>query len=553
MLRLGRLVHRNGIRHMATAKEVTLGVDARSSMLNGVNKLADAVQVTLGPKGRNVVLDQSYGAPKITKDGVTVAKSIEFEDKLENVGAQLVRSVASKTNDIAGDGTTTATVITRAVYREGCKAVAMGMNPMDIRRGVSSAVNVVVKNLKEMTHQITTDEQIENVATISANNERSIGALLAEAMRRVGKEGVVNVQNGTTLKDELEVVEGMRIDRGYISPYFVTDAKTQKCEMKNPSVLLYDKKISNVEQIMKILEEGIRGQKPMVFIAEDVDGVALASLLLNKMQIQAPVVAIKAPGFGDNRKNIMEDLAILTGGRVFSEEKGDKLEDLTLDMLGSCGSITVTKEHTTFTDGSGKKEDIQSRCNLIKSSISSTKSDFEKEKFQERLAKLSSGVAVVKVGGTSEVEVNEKKERIDDALNATMAAIDEGIVPGGGLALLYASMNLSEEVKVSNQDQKHGVDIVRRALREPAIAILKNAGEPADVIIGKLLEASNGNIKSTKGWNALTSESVDMIEAGIIDPTKVVRTALVDAAGVASLMTTTEGVIVDEVEKKEEK
>lgn len=538
---------------MATAKEVTLGVDARSSMLNGVNKLADAVQVTLGPKGRNVVLDQSYGAPKITKDGVTVAKSIEFEDKLENVGAQLVRSVASKTNDIAGDGTTTATVITRAVYREGCKAVAMGMNPMDIRRGVSSAVNVVVKNLKEMTHQITTDEQIENVATISANNERSIGALLAEAMRRVGKEGVVNVQNGTTLKDELEVVEGMRIDRGYISPYFVTDAKTQKCEMKNPSVLLYDKKISNVEQIMKILEEGIRGQKPMVFIAEDVDGVALASLLLNKMQIQAPVVAIKAPGFGDNRKNIMEDLAILTGGRVFSEEKGDKLEDLTLDMLGSCGSITVTKEHTTFTDGSGKKEDIQSRCNLIKSSISSTKSDFEKEKFQERLAKLSSGVAVVKVGGTSEVEVNEKKERIDDALNATMAAIDEGIVPGGGLALLYASMNLSEEVKVSNQDQKHGVDIVRRALREPAIAILKNAGEPADVIIGKLLEASNGNIKSTKGWNALTSESVDMIEAGIIDPTKVVRTALVDAAGVASLMTTTEGVIVDEVEKKEEK
>jgi len=536
-----QLIH---ARSFATGKEILFGNAGRARMLAGVNKLADAVQVTLGPKGRNVVIDQSYGAPKITKDGVTVARAIEFTDRFENMGAQLVRSVASKTNDVAGDGTTTATILTRAIFAEGCRAVAAGMNPMDVRRGISAAVDQVLEHLKSASRPISSKDEIAQVATISANGDVAIGALIANAMEKVGKEGVITVQEGKTLVDELEVVEGMRFDRGYISPYFITNPKTQKVEFDKPYILLVDGKVSSVQPLVPILEQVLRTSRPLAIIAEDVDGEALTLLVLNKLRGTAKVVAIKAPGFGDNRKASLQDLAVLTGGTVISEEVGLKLETATLESLGSCGKLTVSKDDSIVLDGEGDKAQIEERCNLLRDSADATTSSYEKEKLAERLAKLSGGVAVIKVGGASEVEVGEKKDRVDDALNATRAAVEEGIVPGGGMALLYATQAL-DSVKFDNQDQKVGIQLVRRALQVPAKSIIDNAGMEGAVVIGKLLEESNGNLRSTRGMNAATGEYVDMIQAGIIDPTKVVRTALTDASGVASLMTTTESMIVD--------
>jgi len=533
------------VRGFASAgKDITFGTDARASILAGVNKLADAVQVTLGPKGRNVVIDQTYGAPKVTKDGVTVAKSIDFADRQQNIGAQMVRSVAYKTNDVAGDGTTTATILTRAIYAEGCKAVAAGMNPMDIRRGIQAAVDNVIVTLKEGTHPITTKDEICQVATISANNDIAVGNLIADAMERVGKEGVITVQDGRTLEDQLEVVEGMKFDRGFISPYFITNAKTQKCEYENPYIMIVDGKISTVQSIVPILEGVIKTQRPLVFIAEDIDGEAIATLVLNKLRGSAKIVAVKAPGFGENRKANLQDLAVLTGAQLISEDVGLKLEDATVDSLGMCKKITITKDDTVILDGAGGRSEIEERCELLRSSVADTSSEYEKEKLQERLAKLSGGVAVIKVGGASEVEVGEKKDRVDDALNATRAAVEEGIVPGGGYALCYASLGL-DSVVTANRDQEVGVDIVRRALTVPAKSIVNNAGLEGAVVIGRLLDDAKGNVHCQTGLNSANGEIVNMVEKGIIDPTKVVRTALVDAAGVASLMTTTEAMIVD--------
>lgn len=547
-LSLGRATQRIPQRNFA-AKSIKFGSEARAAMLQGVNQIADAVQVTLGPKGRNVVLDQQYGAPKITKDGVSVAKGIEFENRDTNLGAQLVRQVASKTNDIAGDGTTTATILTRAIFSEGCKAVAAGMNPMDIRRGIGAAVDVVVDRLRESTVPITSKEEIAQVATISANGDESIGNLIANAMERVGQDGVISVQDGKTVEDELEVVEGMSFDRGFISPYFITDAKRQQTVFEKPYVLIVDGKISSAQALVPVFEQVVQSRTPLVIIAEDVDGEALATLILNKMRSNVKVVAIKAPGFGDNRKASLQDIAVLTGGQVISSEMSVKLEDATLDMLGRCDQATVTKDDTVILGGAGNPSDIEERCMLIREGAANTKSDYEKEKYQQRLAKLSGGVAVMKIGGSSDVEVGEKKDRVDDALNATRAAVEEGIVPGGGLALLYASQNLN--VVVDNEDQQVGVDIVRRALAAPATTIISNTGVEAAYVIGKLLADANGDYKYKSGSNAQTGEAVDMIQAGIIDPTKVVRTALVNASGVASLMTTTECIIVDEVEEAE--
>jgi chaperonin GroEL len=501
-------------------------------------------QVTLGPKGRNAIIQQPYGAPKITKDGVTVAKAIDFEDKFEDMGAQLIKSVASKTNDVAGDGTTTATVLARSIYTEGCKSVAAGLNPLDLRRGIELAVHSVVRTLEKISRPITSKEEVSQVGTISANSDEEIGNLISDAMERVGKEGVITVQDGKTLENELEVVEGMKFDRGYISPYFITDPKTQTVELENPLILLVEKKVSNLQQLVPLLESVIKSQRALMIVAEDVESEALATLVVNKLRAGIKVCAVKAPGFGDNRKATMQDLAILTGGTVISEEMGMKLEETTPDHLGSCKRITVTKNDTVVLDGSGEKDAIAERCELIRNSIETTKSDYEKEKLQERLAKLSGGVAVIKVGGASEVEVNEKKDRVVDALNATRAAVEEGIVPGGGKALLYCSTLLDDvkENEAKNMDQRIGVEIIQRALRAPLATIAANAGEEGAVVVGELIKP---DVNVEWGFDAQRGIYCNMFEAGIIDPTKVTRTGIVDAASVAGLLTTSEAMIVD--------
>lgn len=542
-------------------KEIKFSNDGRASILKGVDVLANAVSVTLGPKGRNVIIEQSFGGPKITKDGVTVAKSISLKDKFENLGARLVQDVAQKTNEIAGDGTTTATVLARAIYAEGVKNVAAGCNPMDLRRGAQSAVQKVVQFLESNTKTITTTAEIAQVATISANGDEHIGGLIAQAMERVGKEGVITVKEGRTTEDEIEVTEGMRFDRGYISPYFITDVKTQKVEFEKPLILLSEKKISLLQDILPSLETAASARRPLVIIAEDIDGEALAACILNKLRGQLQVAAVKAPGFGDNRKSILGDLAILTGGSVFTDELDVKLQDATADLLGSTGSITITKEDTIVLNGAGSKDAISARCEQIRALLNDpTTSEFDKTKLQERLAKLSGGVAVIKVGGSSEVEVGEKKDRYDDALNATRAAVEEGILPGGGVALLKASLALKtaapgepassdpDVIPTANFDQGLGVSIIRRALAQPARTILSNAGEEASVIVGTLINSSNTSF--AYGYDASKGEYTDMIARGIVDPLKVVRTALVDAAGVASLLTTSECCVVDGEEDK---
>ncbi|GIL83082.1 hypothetical protein Vretimale_11474 [Volvox reticuliferus] len=528
-------------------KEVRFGIECRDKVLAGVNKLADAVQVTLGPKGRNVMIEQSYGGPKITKDGVTVAKAIELKDKFENMGASLVKQVASATNDVAGDGTTTATVLTRAILAEGCKSVAAGMNPMDLRRGINMAVDHVVTVLKSRAKMISTTEEIAQVGTISANGEREIGDLIARAMEKVGKEGVITVNDGKTLDNELEVVEGMKFDRGYISPYFVTDQKTMKVELENPLVLICEKRISGLASLLPVLEKVVQVQRPLLIIAEDVESEALATLIVNKLRAGLKVCAVKAPGFGDNRKANLQDIAILTGGEVISEELGHKVENVDVRSLGQAKRITVTKDDTIILHGAGSKADIASRCEMIRSAMETTTSDYDREKLQERLAKLSGGVAVLKIGGASEVEVGEKKDRVVDALNATKAAVEEGIVPGGGAALLHASKTLDDvKVKLDNFDQKIGVQIIQNALRVPMKTIASNAGVEGAVVVGKVLELEDPSM----GYNAATGQYQDMVKGGIIDPLKVVRTALVDAASVSSLITTSECVVVEAPEDK---
>ncbi|KAL1548324.1 Chaperonin cpn60, mitochondrial [Salvia divinorum] len=523
------------------AKDIRFGVEARALMLKGVEELADAVKVTMGPKGRNVVIEQSWGAPKVTKDGVTVAKSIEFKDKVKNIGASLVKQVANATNDVAGDGTTCATVLTRAIFTEGCKSVAAGMNAMDLRRGITMAVDAVVTNLKSRARMISTSEEIAQVGTISANGEREIGELIAKAMEKVGKEGVITIQDGKTLFNELEVVEGMKLDRGYISPYFITNQKTQKCELDDPLILIHEKKISSINAIVKVLELALKRQRPLLIVSEDVESDALATLILNKLRAGIKVCAIKAPGFGENRKSGLQDLAVLTGGQVITEELGMNLDDVELDMLGSCKKVTISKDDTVILDGSGEKKSIEERCEQIRSAVELSTSDYDKEKLQERLAKLSGGVAVLKIGGASEAEVGEKKDRVTDALNATKAAVEEGIVPGGGVALLYAAKEL-EKLPTANFDQKIGVQIIQNALKTPVFTIAANAGVEGAVVVGKLLESENPDL----GYDAAKAEYVDMVKAGIIDPLKVIRTALVDAASVSSLMTTTEAIVVEQ-------
>ncbi|MFS7975596.1 putative chaperonin Cpn60/TCP-1 family, groEL-like apical domain superfamily [Helianthus anomalus] len=522
------------------AKDIKFGVDARALMLRGVEELADAVKVTMGPKGRNVVIEQSYGAPKVTKDGVTVAKSIEFKDRVKNVGASLVKQVANATNDVAGDGTTCATVLTKAIYSEGCKSVAAGMNAMDLRRGITMAVDSVVTNLKSRARMISTSEEIAQVGTISANGEREIGELIAKAMEKVGKEGVITISDGKTLNNELEVVEGMKLDRGYISPYFITNTKNQKCELDDPLILIHEKKISSLNSIVKVLELALKNQRSLLIVAEDIESEALATLILNKLRAGIKVCAIKAPGFGESRKSNLQDLAILTGGEVITDELGMNLEKMSPDMLGTCKRITISKDDTVILDGAGDKKAIEERCEQLRSSIELSTSDYDTEKLQERLAKLSGGVAVLKIGGASEAEVGEKKDRVTDALNATKAAVEEGIVPGGGVALLYASKEL-EKLQTANFDQKIGVQIIQNALKAPVHTIASNAGVEGAVVVGKLLGQDNPDI----GYDAAKGQYVDMVKEGIIDPLKVIRTALVDAASVSSLLTTTEAVIVE--------
>jgi len=535
-------------RFVGGGKEIKFGGDARTSMLSGVNRIADAVAATLGPKGRNVAIEQGFGAPKITKDGVTVAKAIEFSEKYENIGAQLVRQVANKTNDVAGDGTTTATILARAIFTEGCKAVASGMNPMDLKRGISLGVEKVCAHMKSISKEVVDKDGIMKVATISANGEASIGKLIADAMEKVGQDGVITVSDGNTFEDELEVIEGMKFDRGYISPYFITNTAKQQVEYENPLILIHEKKISSIQPLIPILEQCMQSQRPVILIAEDIDGECLATLILNKLRAGTKVCAVKAPGFGDNRKNNMQDLAILTGATVVSEEAGVKLEELKLHDLGSCSKITVTKDDTLILNGRGDREAVDDRCQSIRQQVDRTESSYEKEKLNERLAKLSGGVAVLKIGGVSEVEVNEKKDRVTDALNATRAAVEEGTVSGGGMALLYSTLIL-DHVTAPNQDQEYGLKIVKKSLSLPAKTIIKNAGLEGTVITGKLLE--DGNPNSTKGYDAQNEKYVDMFEAGIIDPVKVVRTALCDAASVAALMATTEAVIVEEPKEAE--
>jgi chaperonin GroEL len=526
------------------AKEVKFGAEAREKMLRGVDILANAVKVTLGPKGRNVVIEKSFGAPRTTKDGVTVAKEIELADKFENMGAQMVREVASKTNDVAGDGTTTATVLAQAIVREGTKAVAAGMNPMDLKRGIMLAVEAVNADLKKRTKKIKGNEEIAQVGTISANGERAIGDMIAEAMGKVGNEGVITVEEAKSLNTELDVVEGMQFDRGYLSPYFITNAEKMIAELDDPYILLHEKKLSNLQSMLPVLEAVVQSGRPLIIIAEDVEGEALATLVVNKLRGGLKVAAVKAPGFGDRRKAMLEDIAILTGGQLISEDLGIKLETVTLDMLGRAKKVRIGKEDTTIVDGNGKKADITARCNQIRAQVEETTSDYDREKLQERLAKLAGGVAVIRVGGATEVEVKERKDRVDDALNATRAAVEEGIVPGGGVALLYATKSL-DKVEVQNPDQKAGVQIVRKALQAPVRQIADNAGVDGAVVVGKLLESKS----NTWGFDAQNEEYCDLVAKGIIDPTKVVRIALQDAASVASLLITTEAMIAEKPKK----
>jgi chaperonin GroEL len=525
------------------AKIVNFGADARERMLQGVDILANAVKVTLGPKGRNVVIEKSFGAPRTTKDGVTVAKEIELEDKFMNMGAQLIREVASKTNDEAGDGTTTATVLAQAIVREGMKAVASGRNPMDLRRGIDKAVTAIVADLKARAKKVTGSEEIAQVGTISANGDTDIGKFLADAMGKVGNEGVITVEEAKSLETELEVVEGMQFDRGYLSPYFITNADKMEVVLEDPLVLLFEKKISSLQPMLPVLEAVVQSQRPLLIIAEDVEGEALATLVVNKLRGGLKVAAVKAPGFGDRRKAMLEDLAILTGGQVISEDLGIKLENVTLDMLGKAKKIVVKKDDTTVVDGAGAKKDIEARVGQIRKQIEDTTSDYDKEKLQERLAKLAGGVAVIKVGGATEVEVKERKDRVDDALNATRAAVEEGIVPGGGAALLRAAFKLN--IKGDNDDQNVGIAIIKKALEAPIRQIVENAGVEGSIVVGKLRESKDDNY----GFNAQTEEYVDLVKAGIIDPVKVVRTALQDAASVAGLIITTEATIADAPKK----
>jgi len=527
------------------AKEVKFSTDARTRLLKGIDTLADTVKVTLGPKGRNVVIDKSFGAPRITKDGVTVAKEIELSDKFENMGAQMVKEVASRTNDEAGDGTTTATVLAQAIVREGAKAVAAGMNPMDLKRGIDLAVESVIADVKKRSKKVSTSQEIAQVGTISSNGDEQIGKDISDAMEKVGSEGVITVEEAKGLATELDVVEGMQFDRGYTSPYFVTNADKMTCEMENPLILIHEKKLSSLQPMLPVLEAVVQSTRPLLIIAEDIEGEALATLVVNKLRGGLKVAAVKAPGFGDRRKAMLEDLAILTAGQVVSEDLGIKLENVDMTMMGSAKKVLITKEETTVVDGDGKKKDIEARCNQIRAQIDETSSDYDREKLQERLAKLSGGVAVIRVGGASEVEVKEKKDRVDDALHATRAAVEEGIVSGGGTALLCAIKTL-DKVTVGNNDQEVGVNIIRKALQEPVRQIAENAGFDGAVVAGKLLEG-----KSAQGFNAQTGEYEDLVKAGVIDPTKVVRTALQDAASVAGLLITTEAMVAEKPEPKE--
>jgi len=528
------------------AKEVRFSVDARDKMLRGVDILNNAVKVTLGPKGRNVVLDKSFGAPRITKDGVTVAKEIELEDKFENMGAQMVREVASKTSDMAGDGTTTATVLASWIVKEGAKAVAAGMNPMDLKRGVDLAVEAVVDDLKKNSKKVTSNEEIAQVATISANGDGEIGRFLAEAMKKVGNEGVITVEEAKSLETELDVVEGMQFDRGYISPYFITNADKMRVEMEDPYILINEKKLSGLQELLPLLESVVQSAKPLLIIAEDVEGEALATLVVNKLRGGLKVAAVKAPGFGDRRKAMLQDIAVLTGGQAISEDLGIKLENVTLNMLGRAKKVSIDKENTTIVGGAGKKSDIEARITQIKAQIEETTSDYDREKVQERLAKLAGGVAVIRVGGATEVEVKERKDRVDDAMHATRAAVEEGLLPGGGVALLRA-IEVLRKVKTTNDDQKTGIEIVRKALSWPARQIAINAGEDGSVIVGKIAEKDQYNF----GFDAQKGEYGDMVRKGIIDPTKVVRQALQGAASVAALLITTEAMVA-ELPKKQQ-
>jgi chaperonin GroEL len=530
---------------MMAAKDVKFNEDARTRMLAGVDTLANAVKVTLGPKGRNVVLDKSFGAPRITKDGVSVAKEIELKDKFENMGAQMVKEVASRTNDVAGDGTTTATVLAQSIVREGMKSVAAGMNPMDLKRGIDLAAAAVVDSLKSRSKDVTTNEEIAQVGTISANGEAEVGQMIAEAMEKVGKEGVITVEEAKGLESELDVVEGMQFDRGYLSPYFITNAEKMTTELDNPLILLHESKLTNLQPMLPLLEAVVQSGKPLLIIAEDIEGEALATLVVNKLRGGLKIAAVKAPGFGDRRKAMLEDIAILTGGQVVSEDLGIKLENVGLDMLGTAKRVNITKEDTTIVDGVGGEDDIKARVEQIKAQIETTTSDYDKEKLQERLAKLSGGVAVIKVGGATEVEVKERKDRVDDALHATRAAVEEGIVAGGGTALLY-SIKAIEGVTGANDDQDKGVAIIRRALEAPVRQISENAGVDGAVVAGKLLEGGDENV----GFDAQQEEYTNLVSKGIIDPTKVVRTALQDASSIAGLMITTEAMVAELPEDK---
>src|SRR5437667_6159722 len=528
-----------------SAKEVKFGVDARDRMLRGVDILANAVKVTLGPKGRNVVLEKSFGAPRISKDGITVAKEIELEDKFENMGAQMVREVASKTSDQVGDGTTTATVLAHAIVREGAKAVAAGMNPMDLKRGIDLAIEAVVEDLVKNSKKVTSNEEIAQVGTISANGDAEIGKFLSDAMKKVGNEGVITVEEAKSLETELEVVEGMQFDRGYISPYFITNADKMRVEMDDVYILVYEKKLSNLNELLPLLEAIVQTGKPLVIVAEDVEGEALATVVVNKLRGGLKVAAVKAPGFGDRRKAMLQDIAVLTGGQAISEDLGIKLDNVTLAMLGRAKKVTIDKENTTIVNGAGKKADIEGRINQIKAQIEETTSDYDREKLQERLAKLAGGVAIIRVGGSTEVEGKERKDRVDDATHATRAAVEEGIVPGGGVALLYAAKAL-DGLTPENNDQKVGIDIVRRALQTPVRQVAENAGTEGSIVVGRLLDANDPN----RGYDAQTGEYVDMVKAGIIDPTKAVRLALQNAASVAGLLVTTEAMVAEKPEKR---
>ena len=527
------------------AKEVKFGTDARNKMLQGVDILADAVKVTLGPKGRNVVLDKSFGAPRITKDGVTVAKDIELADKFENMGAQMVREVASKTNDIAGDGTTTATVLAQAIVREGAKAVAAGMNPMDLKRGVDLAVEAIVVELAKRSKKVTTNAEIAQVGTISANGDAEVGGMLARAMERVGNEGVITVEEAKSLETELDVVEGMQFDRGYLSPYFITNPDKMSVELEDPYILIHEKKLSSLQALLPMLESVVQSSKPLLIIAEDVEGEALATLVVNKLRGGLKVAAVKAPGFGDRRKAMLEDIGVLTRGQMISEDLGIKLENVTLDMLGSAKRVVISKDETTIIDGAGKKSDIQGRCAQIRNQIEETTSEYDREKLQERLAKLAGGVAVIRVGGATEIEVKDRKDRVDDAMHATRAAVEEGVLAGGGVPLLRATKALNN-LKPANDDQRVGIDIVRRAIESPARQIVENAGMEGSVVVSKLMENKN----ASWGYDAQSGKYCDLVKAGIIDPTKVIRAALQDAASVAGLLITTEAMIAEKPEKK---